>query len=178
LRAHYRERRVALPAMEELIGSVDALVAKFEEYVADTRKELVEGRLKPLAGAFKTTSDGILAEGAQALENVQRAEQHVQQAYAELARAMAGLSSTTTAASAGAGVSGEEGGGDLWLADMQYRVAVELQKRVWATAQAQLGALFGRMKALELNRRQQLHGLVLRFMQNQVGQSINQSINQ
>lgn len=165
LRAHYRKRRVALPAMDELVMSMDALVGKYDEYVADTKKELIEGRLKPLATAYKATSDGILQEGTQALENVQRAEQHVEHAYADLARAIAVLSAPAAAMAPGAGA---EEHSDLWLADMQYRVAVELQKRVWATAQEQLGALFGRMKTLELNRRQQLHALILRFMQNQV----------
>ena len=181
LRAHNRERRVALPAMEELVGSIDALVAKYDEYGADTRKELLEGRLQPLASAYKATSDGILAEGSQALENVQRAEQHVQHAYTDLARAIAALSPAASVPHTGAeAAAGEEHGGggerDLWLHDMQYRVVVELQKRVWATAQAQLGALFGRMKALELNRRQQLHALILRFMQNQVRLPFNESM--
>lgn len=181
LRVHYRERRVALPAMEELVGSIDALVAKYGEYCADTQKELLEGRLKPLASAYKATSDGILAEGSQALENVQRVEQHVQQAYTDLARAIAALSPAASVPHAGAeAAAGEEHGGgserDLWLHDMQYRVVVELQKRVWATAQAQLGALFGRMKTFELNRRQHLHGLILRFMQNQVRVSFCESI--
>lgn len=158
--------------MEELVLSLGQLVDKYGEYVADTRKELIEGRLKPLAGGYKATSGQILVEGSQALENVQRAEQHVQGAYAELARAISGLSPSPFLSSSSSAAKEEEHG-DLWLADMQYRVAVELQKRVWATAQAQLGALFGRMKALELSRRQQLHALTLRFMQNQVCRSVD-----
>lgn len=42
---------------------------------------------------------------------------------------------------------------DVWLADMNYRVAVTQQARVWKGVSAKLGDLFGRMKDIEVERR-------------------------
>lgn len=44
-------------------------------------------------------------------------------------------------------------GSDVWLADMNYRVAVTQQSRVWKGVSAKLGDLFGRMKDIEVERR-------------------------
>ncbi|CAM9625787.1 unnamed protein product, partial [Hapterophycus canaliculatus] len=44
-------------------------------------------------------------------------------------------------------------GSDVWLADMNYRVAVTQQARVWKGVSAKLGDLFGRMKDIEVERR-------------------------
>lgn len=41
----------------------------------------------------------------------------------------------------------------MWLADMNYRVAVTQQARVWKGVSAKLGDLFGRMKDIEVERR-------------------------
>lgn len=42
---------------------------------------------------------------------------------------------------------------DVWLADMNYRVAVTQQGRVWKGASAKLGDLFSSMKDIEVERR-------------------------
>lgn len=42
---------------------------------------------------------------------------------------------------------------DVWLADMNYRVAVTQQARVWKGVSAKLADLFGRMKDIEVERR-------------------------
>eukprot|EP00752_Nemacystus_decipiens_P005662 g5124.t1 len=44
-------------------------------------------------------------------------------------------------------------GSDVWLADMNYRVAVTQQARVWKGVSAKLADLFGRMKDIEVERR-------------------------
>lgn len=43
---------------------------------------------------------------------------------------------------------------DVWLADMNYRVAVTQQGRVWKGASDKLGDLFSNMKDIEVERRQ------------------------
>ena len=53
-----------------------------------------------------------------------------------------------------AGGQGDAAPSDLWIQDMNYRIAVELQKSIWAETQIKLHDLFTRMKTLELNRRQ------------------------
>ncbi|CAN0491685.1 unnamed protein product, partial [Ectocarpus sp. 8 AP-2014] len=47
---------------------------------------------------------------------------------------------------------------DVWLADMNYRVAVTQQARVWKGVSAKLGDLFGRMKDIEVERRKAIQG--------------------
>ncbi|CAM9373980.1 unnamed protein product [Ectocarpus fasciculatus] len=49
-------------------------------------------------------------------------------------------------------------GSDVWLADMNYRVAVTQQARVWKGVSAKLGDLFGRMKDIEVERRKAIQG--------------------
>lgn len=43
---------------------------------------------------------------------------------------------------------------DVWLADMNYRVAVTQQARVWKGVSDKLGDLFSKMKDMEVERRQ------------------------
>ncbi|CAB1111565.1 unnamed protein product [Ectocarpus sp. CCAP 1310/34] len=49
-------------------------------------------------------------------------------------------------------------GSDIWLADMNYRVAVTQQARVWKGVSAKLGDLFGKMKDIEVERRKAIQG--------------------
>ncbi|CAN0210453.1 unnamed protein product, partial [Ectocarpus sp. 4 AP-2014] len=56
-------------------------------------------------------------------------------------------------------------GSDIWLADMNYRVAVTQQARVWQGVSAKLGDLFGRMKDIEVERRKAIQGGLTAMMQ-------------
>ncbi len=153
-----------LPAMDAMMASSDALSEKYKIFVQDTRKELLNGKLKTLVTVFKATADEILAEGSHALDNVRIAEQHVVAAYAEYYKAAHALS---TSSHPGGPEALSQPPPDVWLLDTNYRIAVELQKTIWQETQQQLQNLFTRMKTLEVNRRSQLHALILRFMQNQ-----------
>ena len=158
------------------MASTDALVLKYQDYVRDTRKELLKGKLKALVTTFKTTSDEILLEGNHALDNVKVAEQHIVSAYLDYYKAYQALplpqqqqqqQQNPAAAAGAAGAAAAGAAADMWLLDTQYRVAVELQKTIWQSTQQHLHDLFRRMKTLEVNRRSQLHALILRYMQNQ-----------
>eukprot|EP00953_Heterococcus_sp_UTEX-ZZ885_P025731 13965-Heterococcus_DN1.PRE.1 len=56
---------------------------------------------------------------------------------------------------------------DVWVLDMAYRVAVSQQLAVCDAASSQLGALFGRMKDLEVNRRLAIRNALLSVLQTQ-----------
>ena len=160
------------------MASTDTLVLKYTDYVRDTRKELLEGKLKSLVTAFKKNSDEILLEGNHALDNVKIAEQHILSAYLDYYKAYQALplpqqqrqQQQQQQQKQNPGEGGGGGGAvavDMWLLDTQYRVAVELQKTIWQSTQQHLHDLFRRMKTLEVNRRSQVHALILRYMQNQ-----------
>lgn len=156
-----------LPAMDTMMASTDTLVTKYSDYVRDTRRELVDGKLRNLVNSFKRTSDEVLEEGCLALENVNAAESHIVAAFAEYMKGAGNLTSYSKNSTTTSPHQQQQGTPDLWLLDMQYRVAVELQKTIWQETQHHLHDLFRRMKTLEVNRRSQLNALVLRFMQNQ-----------
>ena len=42
--------KVAVPAMDEVVNSTEALATRLSQFVASTRKELMEGKLKTLVG--------------------------------------------------------------------------------------------------------------------------------
>jgi len=155
--------------MDAMMASTDALVLKYQDYVRDTRKELLEGKLKALVSAFKRTSDEILLEGNHALDNVKVAEQHIVAAYLDYYKAYQALTTPQQQQQQNptAGGVAAAAAADMWLLDTQYRVAVELQKTIWQSTQQNLHDLFRRMKTLEVNRRSQIHALILRYMQNQ-----------
>ncbi|KAG5189219.1 hypothetical protein JKP88DRAFT_302363 [Tribonema minus] len=56
---------------------------------------------------------------------------------------------------------------DVWITDMAYRVAVTQQLAACDAASAQLGALFGHMKDLEVNRRTAIRNALLSLLQAQ-----------
>lgn len=54
---------------------------------------------------------------------------------------------------------------DVWLADMNYRVAVTQQARIWSGVSHKLGDLFGKLKDIEVERRQAIQGGLMTLLQ-------------
>eukprot|EP00904_Undaria_pinnatifida_P012978 jgi/Undpi1/8810/HiC_scaffold_25.g11272.m1 len=54
---------------------------------------------------------------------------------------------------------------DVWLADMNYRVAVTQQARVWTGVSHKLADLFSKLKDIEVERRQAIQGGLMTLLQ-------------
>lgn len=151
--------KCAVPSMEELVTSTEDTAAKVQHFLTTVRRDIVDDKLKALVSAYKEASDEVVGEGTASLDNVVKADRAVQAAFDDYSLVVDALLSPEEGSS--------EGNADLWLTDMQYRLAVQCQKDIWQDSQQKLGELFTRMKTLELNRRQTLHSLVLKLVQSQ-----------
>lgn len=96
---------------------------------------------------FNMEVEPILADGETHLEDIELAERNVQGAYREYRDQAQALEKM--------GVS--DSGLDLWVFEMQYRVAVRVLLETWKVCRLALGALFRRMKDTEMTRRQAIY---------------------
>ncbi|GAB5035742.1 Hypothetical protein NocV09_02900490 [Nannochloropsis oceanica] len=120
-------------------------------YQVHTFGKVIEGQILPefekMVLTYKKEMEPILADGKRYLEDIELAEGNVQTAYREYRDQAQALEKM--------GVSDSEL--DLWVFEMQYRVAVGLLLETWKVCRSALGALFKRMKDAEMTRRRVTH---------------------
>ncbi|EWM20920.1 hypothetical protein Naga_100061g18 [Nannochloropsis gaditana] len=102
--------------------------------------------LEEMITTFNASEESILQDGGTYLEDIDVAEDHVQQAfiqYRDQAQALEKM--------------GMSEGQDLWIYEMHYRMAVVILLETWELSSTALTAMFARMKDTEMARRQAIH---------------------
>lgn len=132
--------------LDDVIGVQEHMM-----YQVHTFGKVIEGQILPefekMVLTYKKEMEPILADGKRYLEDIELAEGNVQTAYREYRDQAQALEKM--------GVSDSEL--DLWVFEMQYRVAVGLLLETWKVCRSALGALFKRMKDAEMTRRRVTH---------------------
>jgi len=120
-------------------------------YQVHTFGKVIEGQIllefEKMVLTYNKEMEPILADGKRYLEDIELAEGNIQTAYREYRDQAQALEKM--------GVSDSEL--DLWVFEMQYRVAVGLLLETWKVCRSALGALFKRMKDAEMTRRRVTH---------------------
>jgi len=132
--------------LDDLLGVQEQMVEQVHAFGKVIEGEIVPN-LEGMVTTFNTAVELILVDGETYLEDIELAEGNVQQAYKEYRDQAEALEKMGM----------NENGLDLWVFEMQYRVAVEVLLETWGVCSSGLGGLFTRMKDTEMTRRQAIH---------------------
>lgn len=132
--------------LDDLLGVQEQMVEQVHAF-----GKVIEGEIVPqmegMITTFNMAVELILVDGETYLEDIELAEGNVQQAYKEYRDQAEALEKMGM----------NENGLDLWVFEMQYRVAVGVLLETWGVCSSGLGGLFTRMKDTEMTRRQAIH---------------------
>jgi hypothetical protein len=132
--------------LDDLLGVQGQMVEQVHAFGKVIEGEIVPN-LERMITMFNTAVELILVDGETYLEDIELAEGNVQQAYREYRDQAEALEKMGM----------NENGLDLWVFEMQYRVAVGVLLETWGVCSSGLGGLFTRMKDTEMTRRQAIH---------------------